>query len=56
MKKQLEQDFSNDAENRYFKAIINMDNTREARGAAIAHLVLQQQEHSINVSIMLLLT
>ena len=41
-------DFSNDVENRYFKALINMDNTREVRGAAIAHLVLQQQEHSIN--------
>ena len=41
-------DFSNDTENRYFKAIISMDNTREVRGAAIAHLVLQQQEHSIN--------
>ncbi len=41
-------DFSNDVENRYFKALINMDNTREARGAAIAHLVLQQQQYSIN--------
>ena len=25
-----------------------MDNTKEARGAAIAHLVLQQQQYSIN--------
>ena len=48
VKSDWSRDFSNDAENRYFKAIINMDNTREARGAAIAHLVLQQQEHSIN--------